>query len=71
MRLALVLKTIMFILTPINKIISKFERKVKNKHKVTATKDELVEIVKTIKDEGVIEGKGECFYSKGCYIKEG
>lgn len=69
MRLALVLKTIMFILTPINKIISKFERKVKNKHKVTATKDELVEIVKTIKDEGVIEGKESAFIQKAVILK--
>ena len=45
MRLALVLKTIMFILTPINKIISKFERKVKNKHKVTATKEDRKSVV--------------------------
>ena len=69
MRLALVLKTIMFILTQINKIISKFERKVKNKHKVTATKDELVEIVKTIKDEGVIEGKESAFIQKAVILK--
>ena len=69
MRLALVLKTIMFILTPINKIISKFERKVKNKHKVTATKDELVEIVKTIKDEGVIEEKESAFIQKAVILK--
>ena len=58
MRLALVLKTIMFILTPINKIISKFERKVKNKHKVTATKD-----------EGVIEGKESAFIQKAVILK--
>ena len=69
MKLALVLKTIMFILTPINKIISKFERKVKNKHKVTATKDELVEIVKTIKDEGVIEEKESAFIQKAVILK--
>lgn len=36
----------------ITKAIGKFEKKVKNNHKVTATKDELVEIVKTIKEEG-------------------
>ena len=59
----------MFILTPINKIISKFERKVKNKHKVTATKDELVEIVKTIKDEGVIEEKESAFIQKAVILK--
>ena len=70
MRLALVLKTIMFILTPINKIISKFERKVKNKHKVTATKDELVEIVKLLKMRVLLKRKRVAFNSKGCYIKE-
>ena len=47
----------MFILTPINKIISKFERKVKNKHKVTATKDELVEIFTKKGEKNVHNGR--------------
>ena len=38
------------LLLPLTKAIGKFEKKVKNNHKVTATKDELVEIVKTIKE---------------------
>ena len=70
MRLAPVLKVMVTILTPINKIISKFERKVKNNHRVTATKDELVEIVKTIKDEGVIEEKESAFIQKAVILKK-
>lgn len=46
-----ILKYLFVIFIPLNKIISKFENKVKNDHKVTATKDELVEIVKTIEGE--------------------
>lgn len=70
MRLAPVLKAMVTILTPINKIISKFERKVKNNHRVTATKDELVEIVKTIKEEGVIEEKESIFIQKAVLLKK-
>lgn len=70
MKLAPVLKAMVTILTPINKIISKFERKVKNNHRVTATKDELVEIVKTIKDEGVIEEKESAFIQKAVILKK-
>ena len=55
LKLCDILKVMVKILTPITKIIGKFEKKVKNNHKVTATKDELVEIVKTIKEEGVLK----------------
>ena len=65
-----ILKYLVFIFTPITKIIGSFERKVKNEHKVTATKDELVEIVKTIKDEGVIEEKESIFIQKAVILKK-
>ena len=70
MKLAPVLKVMVTILMPVNKLISKFERKVKNNHRVTATKDELVEIVKTIKDEGVIEEKESIFIQKAVILKK-
>lgn len=70
MKLAPVLKAMVTILMPVNKLISKFERKVKNNHRVTATKDELVEIVKTIKDEGVIEEKESAFIQKAVILKK-
>ena len=64
------LKYVVVIFTPINKLISLFEKMVKNNHKVTATKDELVEIVKTIKDEGVIEEKESTFIQKAVLLKK-
>lgn len=70
MRLTPVLKVMVTILMPINKLIAKLEGKVKNNHKVTATKDELVEIVKTIKDEGVIEEKESAFIQKAVILKK-
>ena len=48
MEYAYILKYLFVIFIPLNKIISKFENKVKNDHKVTATKDELVEIAKEL-----------------------
>lgn len=63
------LKHLVVIFAPINRIISLFEKKVKNDHKVTATKDELVEIVKTIEDEGVLEEKESIFIQKLFYLK--
>ena len=63
-------KYLVIIFTPINKIISLFEKKIKNNHKVTATKEELVEIVKTIKDEGVIEEKESVFIQKAVLLKK-
>lgn len=70
MKLAPVLKAMVTILMPVNKLISKLEGKVKNNHRVTATKDELVEIVKTIKDEGVIEEKESAFIQKAVILKK-
>lgn len=64
------LKYLVLIFTPVSRAISKFERKIKNDHKVTATKDELVEIVKTIKDEGVIEEKESIFIQKAVILKK-
>lgn len=64
------LKCVVVVFTPINKLIGLFEKKVKNNHKVTATKDELVEIVKTIKDEGVIEEKESTFIQKAVLLKK-
>ena len=58
------------LLLPLTKAIGKFEKKVKNNHKVTATKDELVEIVKTIKEEGVIEEKESIFIQKAVLLKK-
>lgn len=70
LKLCNILKFMVKILTPITKIIGKFEKKVKNNHKVTATKDELVEIVKTIKEEGVIEEKESIFIQKAVLLKK-
>ena len=64
------LKYLVIILTPISKAISSFERRIKDECKVTATKDELVEIVKTIKDEGVIEEKESVFIQKAVILKK-
>lgn len=65
-----VLKYLVIIFTPINKVIGLFEKKIKNDHKVTATKDELVEIVRTIHDEGVIEEKESIFIQKAVILKK-
>lgn len=70
MKLAPILTGMVTVLMPINKMIAKLEGKVKNNHKVTATKDELVEIVKTIKDEGVIEEKESTFIQKAVILKK-
>ena len=70
MKFAPILNVIVVILTPINRIIAVFEKKVKNNHRVTATKDELVEIVKTIEDEGVIEEKESNFIQKAVILKK-
>lgn len=70
LKLCLLLKWLVHILTPVTKIIGKLEKKVKNDHKVTATKDELVEIVKTIKEEGVIEEKESIFIQKAVLLKK-
>ena len=56
--------------TPISRVINKFENMIKDEHRVTATKDELVEIVKTIKDEGVIEEKESLFIQKAVILKK-
>lgn len=64
------LKYLVIIFTPVSKIISKFEGKIKNNNNVTATTDELVEIVKTIKDEGVIEEKESIFIQKAVILKK-
>lgn len=64
------LKLCVMIITPVSRIINIFERKIKNNHKVTATKDELVEIVKTIEDEGVIEEKESIFIQKAVILKK-
>ena len=70
LKLCDILKVLVNILTPVTKIIGKFEKKVKNNHRVTATKDELVEIVKTIKEEGVIEEKESIFIQKAVLLKK-
>ncbi|MGN1342166.1 MAG: CNNM domain-containing protein [Bacilli bacterium] len=70
LKLSFILSFLVKLFTPINKIISKFEKKVKNNHKVTATTDELVEIVKTIKEEGVIEEKESAFIQKAVLLKK-
>lgn len=67
---AYVLKYLVIILKPINKLIVFFENKIKNDNKVTATPDELVEIVKTIEDEGVIEEKESFFLQKALILKK-
>lgn len=64
------LKYLVVFFSPISKIINKFESKIKNEHNVTATKEELVEIVKTIKDEGVIEEKESIFIQKAVILKK-
>lgn len=64
------LKYLVILFTPVSKIINTFERKIKNEHNVTATKEELVEIVKTIKDEGVIEEKESVFIQKAVILKK-
>lgn len=65
-----ILKYLVVVFTPINKVIGWFESKIKNEHNVTATKEELVEIVKTIKDEGVIEEKESIFIQKAVILKK-
>ena len=70
LRLSHIINFLVKLLSPINKIIAKFEKKIKNNHKVTATKDELVEIVKTIKEEGVIEEKESIFIQKAVLLKK-
>ncbi len=70
MKLSFLLKYLIVLFMPLNKIIDKFERLIKDDHKVTATKDELVEIVKTIKDEGVIEEKESNFIQKAVILKK-
>ena len=64
------LKYLVLLFAPVNKVIGMFEKKIKNEHNVTATKDELVEIVKTIKDEGVIEEKESVFIQKAVILKK-
>lgn len=59
-----ILKYLVVIFIPITKVIGIFENKFKNDGKVTATKDELVEIVKTIHEEGVIEEKESNFIQR-------
>ena len=70
LRFCNLLKYLVSLFTPLNKVIGLFEKRVKNNHKVTATKDELVEIVKTIKDEGVIEEKESVFIQKAVLLKK-
>ena len=78
LKLCDLLKWMVKLLLPLTKAIGKFEKKVKNNHKVTATKDEmitylkdeLVEIVKTIKEEGVIEEKESIFIQKAVLLKK-
>lgn len=70
LKFSFLLKYLVKIFIPINKLICSFEKKIKNEHKVTATKDELVEIVKTIKDEGVIEEKESIFIQKAVILKK-
>lgn len=70
LKLCNLLKWMVKLLLPLTKAIGKFEKKVKNNHKVTATKDELVEIVKTIKEEGVIEEKESIFIQKAVLLKK-
>lgn len=70
LELGKILKMLVVVFMPINKCINIFEKKVKNNHKVTATKDELVELVKTIEDEGVIEEKESMFIQKAVLLKK-
>ena len=69
-KLAYLLKYLVIILKPVNKIISYLEKRVKNEHKVTATKEELALIVKTIENEGVIEEKESNFLQKVLVLKK-
>lgn len=70
LKLAPLLKYLVVVFMPISKATQVLERKIKNDHKVTATKDELVEIVKTIKNEGVIEEKESVFIQKAVILKK-
>lgn len=70
LKLAPLLKYLVVIFTPISKATQMFEKMIKDEHKVTATKDELVEIVKTIKNEGVIEEKESTFIQKAVILKK-
>lgn len=70
LKFSIILKYLVFVFTPISKVIGWFESKIKNEHNVTATKDELVEIVKTIKEEGVIEEKESIFIQKAVILKK-
>ena len=70
MKFSSILKYLVIVLTPISRVIGWFENKIKNEHNVTATKEELVEIVKTIKDEGVIEEKESIFIQKAVILKK-
>lgn len=67
---AYVIKYLVIIFKPVNSLIVFFENRIKNENKVTATKDELVEIVKTIEDEGVIEEKESFFLQKALELKK-
>jgi len=70
LKFSCILKYLVVLFTPISRIIGWFESKIKNDHNVTATKEELVEIVKTIKDEGVIEEKESIFIQKAVILKK-
>lgn len=70
LKFSIVLKYLVMVFTPISRVIGWFESKIKNEHNVTATKEELVEIVKTIKDEGVIEEKESIFIQKAVILKK-
>ena len=70
MKFSGLLKYLVLLFTPVSKMIGWFENKIKNEHNVTATKEELVEIVKTIKDEGVIEEKESVFIQKAVILKK-
>lgn len=54
---------------PITKLVQKFENKfTKNKKKITATEDELLEIVQTIEYEGVLnQGESELIQNALCF----
>lgn len=70
LKFASLLKYLVILFTPLSKIINLFEKRIKNEQNVTATKEELVEIVKTIKDEGVIEEKESAFIQKALILKK-
>lgn len=65
-----ILKYLVYIFLPVTKVINLIEKKLKNEDKVTATKEELVEIVKTIHEEGVIEEKESIFIQKAVILKK-